>query len=214
MTLGEIRLRVVRTDAERQIRMSQHAEEIRRQLAESARVKQSFSEELIARIGSFAEKCAAALRGGGKIVFFGNGGSAADALHLAAELVVRLRTDRPGLAALALTTNPSVLTAAGNDYGFERIFSRQIESLVSAQDVLVALSTSGASPNMLRGAEAGKLSGAFVVGFTGETGGALAQKVDLLLNVPSQDAQRIQEAHITIGHITCSLIEQLATKKA
>src|SRR5271170_197036 len=133
--------------------MTQHAEEIRRQLTESARVKQSFSDDLVHRISKFAEKSAAALREGGKIVFFGNGGSAADALHLAAELVVRLRTDRPGLAALALTTNPSVLTAAGNDYGFERIFSRQIESLASAKDVLVALSTSGASPNILRGAE-------------------------------------------------------------
>jgi hypothetical protein len=104
------------------------AEQVRRQLQESARVKQSFSDELIRRIAQFAEKSAAALRAGGKIVFFGNGGSAADALHLAAELVVRLRTERPGLPALALTTNPSVLTAAGNDYGFERIFSRQIES--------------------------------------------------------------------------------------
>jgi D-sedoheptulose 7-phosphate isomerase len=191
--------------------MASSAEEIRRQLEESARVKRSFSDELIGRIGQFAEKSAAALRGGGKIVFFGNGGSAADALHLAAELVVRLRTDRRGLAALALTTNPSVLTAAGNDYGFERIFSRQIESLVAPQDVLVALSTSGASPNIVRGVEAGRARGAYVVAFTGETGGALANKVDLLLNVPSQDAQRIQEAHITMGHIACSLIEQLAT---
>src|SRR5277367_823123 len=136
--------------------MAQHSDEIRRQLSESARVKESFSPELIARIATFAEKSAAALRAGGKIVFFGNGGSAADSLHLAAELVVRLRTDRPGLAALALTTNPSVLTAAGNDYGFERIFSRQIESLVTAKDVLVALSTSGASPNIIRGVEAGR----------------------------------------------------------
>jgi D-sedoheptulose 7-phosphate isomerase len=191
--------------------MASSAEEIRRQLEESARVKRSFSNELIGRIGQFAEKSAAALRGGGKIVFFGNGGSAADALHLAAELVVRLRTDRGGLAALALTTNPSVLTAAGNDYGFERIFSRQIESLVAPQDVLVALSTSGASPNIVRGVEAGRTRGAYVVAFTGETGGALAGKVDLLLNVPSQDPQRIQEAHITMGHIACSLIEQLAT---
>jgi D-sedoheptulose 7-phosphate isomerase len=190
--------------------MASSAEEIRRQLEESARVKRSFSDELIGRIGQFAEKSAAALRGGGKIVFFGNGGSAADALHLAAELVVRLRTDRRGLAALALTTNPSVLTAAGNDYGFERIFSRQIESLVAPQDVLVALSTSGASPNIVRGVEAGRARGAYVVAFTGETGGALANKVDLLLNVPSQDAQRIQEAHITMGHIACALIEQLA----
>lgn len=191
--------------------MAPSAEEIRRQLEESALVKQSFSDELIGRIAQFAEKSAAVLRGGGKIVFFGNGGSAADALHLAAELVVRLHTDRRGLAALALTTNPSVLTAAGNDYGFERIFSRQIESLVAPQDVLVALSTSGTSPNIVSGVEAGRARGAYLVAFTGETGGALAKKVDLLLNVPSQDPQRIQEAHITIGHIACALIERKAT---
>jgi len=190
--------------------MTSSTQEIRRQLEESARVKQSFSVELIGRIAQFAEKSAAALRAGGKLVFFGNGGSAADALHLAAELVVRLRTERPGLAALALTSNPSVLTAAGNDYGFENIFSRQIESLVARQDILVALTTSGTSPNVIRGVEAGRARGAYLVGCTGETGGELAGKVDLLLNVPSQDAQRIQECHITIGHIACSLIEQLA----
>jgi D-sedoheptulose 7-phosphate isomerase len=190
--------------------MASAAEEIRRQLAESARIKQSFSDELIGRVAQFAEKSAAALRSGGKIVFFGNGGSAADAQHLAAELVVRLQTERPGLAALALTTNTSVLTAAGNDYGFERVFSRQIESLVTKQDVLVALSTSGTSPNIVRAVEAGRQRGAFLVALTGESGGALAAKVDLLLNVPSGDAQRIQEAHITIGHIACSLIEKLA----
>jgi len=189
--------------------MAPHAEEIRRQLAESARVKQSLSDDLVERISQLAEKSAAALRTGGKIVFFGNGGSAADASHLAAELVVRLRAERQGLASIALTTNPSVLTAAGNDYGFERIFSRQIESLVAAKDILVALSTSGNSPNILRGVEAGRARGAFVAAFTGETGGALAGKVDLLLNVPSRDPQRIQESHITIGHIACSLIEQL-----
>src|SRR5882672_12007567 len=189
--------------------MSSPAEEIRRQLEESARVKQSFSGELIGRIAQFAEKSAAALRGGGKLVFFGNGGSAADALHLAAALIVRLRMERPGLAALALTTNPSVLTAVGNDYGFERIFSRQIESLVGRQDILVALSTSGNSPNVIRGVEAGRIRGAYLVAFTGETGGQLASKVELLLNVPSQDAQRIQECHISIGHIACSLIERL-----
>ena len=192
--------------------MASHAEEIRRQLAESARVKQSFSDELVGRISQLAEKSAAALRAGGKIVFFGNGGSAADALHLAAELVVRLRAERKGLAALALTTNPSVLTAAGNDYGFEAIFARQIESLVSAHDVLVALSTSGESANILRGIEAGRARRAYLVAFTGETGGALADKVDLLLNVPSRDPQRIQEAHITVGHIACSLIEELALR--
>ena len=193
--------------------MTASVEEIRRQLEESARVKQAFSDALIRNILQFAKKSAAALRGGGKIVFFGNGGSAADALHLAAELVVKLRDDRRGLAALALTTNPSVLTAAGNDYGFEQIFARQIESLVSAQDVLVALSTSGESANILRGIEAGRLRGAFLVALTGETGGALASKVDLLLNVPSRDPQRIQEAHITAGHIACSLIERLALKE-
>jgi D-sedoheptulose 7-phosphate isomerase len=122
---------------------------------------------------------------------------------------VRLQADRPGLPALALTTNTSVLTAAGNDYGFEQIFSRQIESLVERGDLLVAISTSGASPNIVRGVEAGERRGAFRVALTGETGGALAEKVDLLLNVPSRDAQRIQEAHITIGHIACSLIEEI-----
>jgi D-sedoheptulose 7-phosphate isomerase len=194
--------------------MASSTDEIRRQLQESARVKRAFSDELVERIALFAQKSAAALRAGGKVVFFGNGGSAADAIHLAAELVVRLRTERPGLAALALTTNPSVLTAAGNDYGFERIFSRQIESLVAPNDIVVALSTSGQSPNILGGAEAAHARGAYVVALTGETGGALAPKADLLLNVPSTDPQRIQESHITIGHIVCSLIEQLASGTA
>ncbi len=188
--------------------MGAHLEEIRSQLRESCRVKQSFSEELLGHIEEFAVRAAAALRDGGKIVFFGNGGSASDAQHLAAELVVRLRGDRPGLPALALTTNPSVLTAAANDYGFEHIFARQVESLVSSGDVLVALSTSGTSPNVVRAVETSSRRGAFRVALTGETGGALAGKVDLLLNVPSRDPQRIQEAHITIGHIVCSLIEQ------
>jgi D-sedoheptulose 7-phosphate isomerase len=189
--------------------MASAPEEIRRQLEESARVKQSFSDELVGRIAQFVEKSAAALRGGGKIIFFGNGGSAADALHLAAELVVRLRTERKGLPALALTANPSILTAAGNDYGFEHIFSRQIESLAGSLDVLVALSTSGTSTNVVRGVKAGRSRGAYLVAFTGETGGKLASKVDLLLNVPSRDPQRIQESHITIGHISCALIEQI-----
>jgi D-sedoheptulose 7-phosphate isomerase len=192
--------------------MPTHSEEIRRQLAESARVKQSFSLKLIEDIGRFAERGAKALRGGGKLVFFGNGGSAADAQHLAAELVVRLRKNREGMAALALTTNPSILTAAGNDYGFERIFSRQIESLVGAKDVLVALTTSGTSENVIEGVKAGKKRGAFIVGMTGETGGKLKGKVDSLINVPSRDAQRIQEAHITIGHIVCALIESAVGK--
>ena len=189
--------------------MSAHMEEIRRQLAESARVKQSFSDALVARIAEFAMRSAAAIRTGGKLVFFGNGGSAADAQHLAAELVVRLRTERPGLPAFALTTNTSVLTAAGNDYGFERIFSRQIESLVGPHDIVVALSTSGTSPNIIKAVEMGRARGALLVALTGETGGALAGKVDILIDVPSRDPQRIQESHITIGHIVCSLIEHL-----
>ena len=189
--------------------MGAHIEQIRAQLNESCRVKQSFSEELLARVEKFAVRAAEALAGGRKLVFFGNGGSAADAQHLAAELVVRLHADRPGLPALALTANTSVLTAAANDYGFEQIFSRQIESLVERGDILVAISTSGKSPNIVRGVEAGARRGALRVALTGETGGALADKVDLLLNVPSRDAQRIQEAHITIGHIACSLIEEI-----
>ena len=182
--------------------------QIREQLRESAKVKESFSDELVEKIARCAEVSASAIKNGLKIIFFGNGGSAADAQHLAAELVVRLERNRPGLAAISLATNTSVLTAAGNDLGFEHIFSRQIESLASAGDVLVALSTSGNSPNVINGVEAGKAKRAFIVALTGETGGKLAGKVDLLLNVPSRNAQRIQEAHITIGHIVCALIEQ------
>jgi D-sedoheptulose 7-phosphate isomerase len=190
--------------------MESQQQEIRRYLQETARVREAFSDVLIQRISAFAEKSAAALRAGGKIVFFGNGGSAADALHLSAELVVRLQKHRAGLASLALSANPAVLTAAGNDFGFERIFARQIESLVASGDVLVALSTSGNSPNILRGVEAGRLRGAYLVAMTGETGGAIADQVDLLLNVPSRDTQLIQEAHMTMGHVACSLIERLA----
>ncbi|MFZ0332734.1 MAG: SIS domain-containing protein [Candidatus Acidiferrales bacterium] len=182
--------------------------QIREQLRESARIKESLSDELVEKIARCAEVSASAMTNGRKIIFFGNGGSAADAQHLAAELVVRLERNRPGLAAISLATNTSVLTAAGNDLGFGHIFSRQIESLASAGDVLVALSTSGNSANVINGVEAGKAKRAFTVALTGETGGKLAGKVDLLLNVPSRNAQRIQEAHITIGHIVCALIEQ------
>jgi len=194
--------------------MGAHIEKIREQLRESCRVKQSFSDDLLARIEIFATRSAEALAAGRKLVFFGNGGSAADAQHLAAELVVRLHADRPSLPALALTTNTSVLTATGNDYGFEQLYSRQIESLVERGDILVAISTSGTSPNIVRGIEAGAHRGAFRVALTGETGGALADQVDLLLNVPSRDAQRIQESHITIGHIACGLIEELRFGKS
>lgn len=183
--------------------------QIRSQLRESAELKQRFSNELLARISRLAETAASAIQQKHKMVFFGNGGSAADAQHLAAELVVRLHRNRFSLPAIALTTNTSIITAAANDFGFEAVYSRQIESLVSAGDILVAISTSGKSPNILRGSEAGRARQAFVVGMTGENGGELVSRVDLLINVPSQDAQRIQEAHITIGHIVCSLIEQI-----
>lgn len=189
--------------------MQEFIKQIRDELRESARVKQNFSEELLDRIARFAEMSGAALKQGRKIIFFGNGGSAADAQHLAAELVVRLQRNRAGLAAISLATNGSILTATGNDFGFENIFARQIESLASAGDVVVALSTSGKSPNVLRGAEAGRARSAVVVGMTGEAGGELASKVDLLIDVPSRNAQRIQEAHITIGHIVCGRIEQI-----
>lgn len=189
--------------------MQEFINQIRSELRESASVKQNFSEELLGRVARFAERGGAALKQGRKIIFFGNGGSAADAQHLAAELVVRLQRSRAGLAAISLATNASILTAAGNDFGFENIFARQIESLAAEGDVLVALSTSGNSPNVLCGAEAGRATRAFVVGMTGETGGKLAGKVDLLIDVPSRNAQRIQEAHITIGHIVCGLIEQI-----
>jgi D-sedoheptulose 7-phosphate isomerase len=191
------------------ITMGDHESQIRTQLQDSCRVKQSFSDELIRRIVRFAVISAEALGAEKKLVFFGNGGSAADAQHLAAELVVKLRNDRPGLAALALTVNPSVITAAANDYGFQQVFARQIDSLVNPGDVLVALSTSGASPNVVLGIEAGARRKAHRIAMTGETGGDLANRVDLLLNVPSRDPQRIQEAHITIGHIACSLIEEI-----
>ena len=180
--------------------MSAQIEEIRSQLRESAAVRERFSQELLENIARFAEVASVAISRGKKIVYFGNGGSAADAQHLAAELVVRLKVNRKALAGLALTTNTSILTAAGNDFG--------IESIVASGDVLVALSTSGSSVNIIRGVEAGRGRGAFLVAMTGETGGELRDSVDLLINVPSSNSQRIQEAHITVGHIVCSLIEK------
>jgi D-sedoheptulose 7-phosphate isomerase len=188
--------------------MTGQIEEIRAQLRESAAVRERFSQELLENIARFAEVASVAISRGKKIVYFGNGGSAADSQHLAAELVVRLKGNRKALAGLALTTNTSILTAAGNDFGIESIFSRQIESIVVSGDVLVALSTSGDSANIVRGVEVGRDRGAFIVAMTGETGGQLRDAVDLLINVPSRNSQRIQEAHITVGHIVCSLIEK------
>jgi len=188
--------------------MSSAEEFTRAQLEDSCKVKHSFSSQLVALIAALARRIVQAVEAGGKIILFGNGGSAADAQHIAAEFVVRLREHRPAIAAIALTVNTSVLTAAANDYGYEQVFSRQVEALARPGDVILALSTSGASANVLLGAEAGRTKGAWIAALTGESGGGLHKRADLLINVPSQDAQRIQEAHITVGHILCALVEQ------
>lgn len=150
------------------------------------------------------ERCAKA---GGKIFLFGNGGSAADAQHVAAELVVRYRYDRPPIAAIALTTDTSVLTAAGNDLGYDSIFSRQIEALGQKGDVAVGFSTSGSSRNVLGGLRSARSRGLITIGFTGGHGGAMAAVCDVLLTVPSSVTARIQEMHILLGHILCAGLE-------
>ncbi|MDD5271668.1 MAG: D-sedoheptulose 7-phosphate isomerase [Methylovulum sp.] len=147
------------------------------------------------------------LRQGGKILLCGNGGSAADCQHIAAELVVRYEKDRPGLAALALTTDSSILTAHSNDVGFESVFARQVEALANPQDCLVAISTSGKSPNIIKAAKAARHKGMAVIALTGGEGGDLRHHASLAIIVPSTVTARIQEAHILIGHWWCGLIE-------
>jgi D-sedoheptulose 7-phosphate isomerase len=149
-----------------------------------------------------------ALRAGGKIFFAGNGGSAADAQHWAGELVSRFYFDRPGLPAIALTTDSSILTAIGNDYGFDYVFARQVEALARPGDVLVAISTSGRSPNVLRAIAAARAARVSVIGFSGESGGDMALLCDVCFRVPSAETPRIQEGHEFIGHLYCALIEQ------
>ncbi|GGZ70925.1 phosphoheptose isomerase [Lysobacter xinjiangensis] len=151
--------------------------------------------------------CTAALRNGGKIMFAGNGGSAADAQHWAGELVSRFYYDRPGLAAVALTTDSSILTAIGNDYGYDYTFARQVEALGRPGDVLVAISTSGNSPNILRAAEAARTTGVHVIGFTGNSGGKLVADCEICFRIPSDETPRIQEGHEFLGHMLCALIE-------
>ena len=148
------------------------------------------------------------LRAGGKILWCGNGGSAADSQHLAAELVGRFRRERRGLPSLALTTDTSILTAVANDYGYQAIFSRQLEALGVAGDLLVGMSTSGNSANVLAALEAARALGLVTVGFTGAGGGRMAALVDHLFAVGSEDTARIQEAHILAGHILCDWVEQ------
>lgn len=184
-----------------------HAAGIEARLRESIRVKQRVLEELVPVIDRAAGLFIEALSAGKKILFFGNGGSAADSQHLAAELVGRLAAERRALPALALTTDSSNLTALGNDFGFESVFSRQIEALGAEGDVAVAISTSGESPNVLAAVEAARRRGIKTVAFTGRGGGRLAPEVDLAVVIPSDSTQRIQEAHITVGQILCELVE-------
>ncbi len=184
------------------------------ELGESAQTKIKLKDhtEIIQKI---AQAMVDSLRKGGKVVMFGNGGSAADAQHIVAELVGQFQKVRKGLPAIALTVNTSVLTAIGNDFSFEEIFARQVESLVTSNDVVVGISTGGYSEaagkfskNVVRGIEEATKIGAVTVGFLGKGGGLLAKMVDLSLVVPSNNTQRIQEAHITVGHILCTLIEK------
>ena len=179
------------------------------QLADSAYVKLLLLQKQAAMIEAIGRKLAATLKGGRRVYLFGNGGSAADAQHIAAELEARFLRERRALPALALTTNTSTLTAVGNDYGFERIFARQVEAYVRKGDAVIAISTSGNSPNVLAGVKAAKKTGALAIGFTNATGGKLVKAVDLCLQVPSTDTQRVQECHLATGHIVCGIIEQL-----
>lgn len=149
----------------------------------------------------------AALKRGNKILFAGNGGSAADAQHWAAELVSRFNYDRPGLAGIALTTDTSALTAIGNDYGYERLFARQIEALGRKGDVLFAVSTSGNSKNILLGIDTARAAGIDVIGFTGRSGGAMADRCTVCLCMPSDETPKIQEGHELLGHLICGMIE-------
>jgi len=151
--------------------------------------------------------CVGSLRSGGKLLFFGNGGSAADAQHLATELAIRYKKNRPAIAAIALTTDTSALTAAGNDLGFEAIFARQIEALGKRGDVAVGISTSGKSPNVLAALKQARALGLVTAGLTGGTGGELPKLADHLLLVPSSTTARIQEMHITLGQMLCGAIE-------
>lgn len=148
-----------------------------------------------------------ALNQGGKIFFMGNGGSASDSQHLAAELIGRFQAHRRALPALALSTDTAVLTSLSNDYDYSIIFSRQLEALCQPKDIVVGLSTSGTSKNVIKGIETAKQIGAYTLGFTGKSGGKLASLVDLCFCVPSETVSRIQEAHIFIGHTLCELIE-------
>ena len=182
--------------------------QIAKLLEESARIERAIADSRIGEIEQIVDTIIAAYKKGGKVVLCGNGGSAADAQHLAGELVGRFKLERQAMPAIALTTDTSILTALANDYGYETVFSRQVEALVNENDVVIAISTSGNSPNVIAAIETAKRKGAKTIGLTGASGGRLAEAAQLALEVPSDDPPRIQEAHITIGHIVCELVEK------
>jgi D-sedoheptulose 7-phosphate isomerase len=177
------------------------------EFSEHADVMRATEATLGTAFTSLLAACVTSIRGGGKLIFFGNGGSAADAQHLATELTIRYKKNRAAIAAIALTTDTSALTAAGNDLGFEQVFARQIEALGRPGDIAIALSTSGKSPNILAGLRAAKARGLITAAFGGRTGGDMGLLTAHLLAVPSSTAARIQEIHITLGQILCGALE-------
>lgn len=175
----------------------------------SARVLNAMADDeaLLAVLAQAVARCVDSLRAGGKILFMGNGGSAADAQHLAGELVSRFEFDRPALAAIALTTDTSILTAIGNDYGYEQLFCRQVQALGRPGDVLLGISTSGNSPNVIKALLAAKELGIHTIGMTGNNPSRIVECTDLCLRAPSPHTPLIQQCHITLGHILCREIE-------
>jgi len=177
-------------------------------ILESIQVKEGLLKSNVSQILQISESVIEALRKGGKLIIFGNGGSASDSQHIAAELVGRFKKDRPALAAIALTTNTSIITALANDFGYETIFARQIEALAGKNDIVLGISTSGKAKNVALGLKQAKKMGLKTIALTGGDGGELLKLADISLVVPSSITARIQEAHITIGHIVCELIEE------
>jgi D-sedoheptulose 7-phosphate isomerase len=186
---------------------------VQRELNEAVEVATTVADSAAPGLAKGATVWVRTLEGGHKILFCGNGGSAADCQHAATELVVRLKRNRKALAALALTTDTSALTAAANDFGFEKIFSRQVEALGNRGDLLVAISTSGGSPNIIQAAKTAAKLGLKVMGLTGPAPNPLARRADYVLSVPALDTQRIQEVHITYLHILCRQAERLLLKR-
>lgn len=165
------------------------------------------SKVLVSTLEAAANSCIDSLQQGGKVLLAGNGGSAADAQHIAGELVSRFAFDRPGLSAIALTTDTSILTAIGNDYGYEKLFARQVQAHGQSGDVFIGYSTSGASPNILSAFEEARGRELVCIGMTGKCGGPMRELCDYLLEVPSTVTPKIQEGHLVLGHILCDLIE-------